>query len=155
SGFMRYSGLQYQPDAIGDLLYNGLAPWTNRTSLTVGVQGDGAWKVTDKHTVRGGFLIQRERSTSFTQGNTLPLVPSDPDDPASELVPSDQPLGFTDGFDVTGWTYSVYLQDEWRILPSLTLNAGLRFDAISGLVDEYQFSPRVNLVWTPSSKFSV
>ena len=155
SSFTRYSQLNYQPDAIGDLLYNGIAPWTQRTSFAAGVQGDGSWKVADRHTVRAGFLVQRERSTSFTQGNTLPLTPGDPDDPSSGLVPSDQPVGFTDGFDVTGWTYSVYLQDEWRILPTLTLNAGLRFDAISALVDEYQFSPRVNLVWTPSPKFSV
>ncbi|MGH8431529.1 MAG: TonB-dependent receptor, partial [Solimonas sp.] len=154
SGFARYSALYYQPDVIGDLLYNGIAPWTNRKSFAFGFQGDGSWKVAKNHTLRGGFLVQRERSTSFSQTNTLPLVPSGPDDPASELVPGQQPVGFTDGFDVTGWTYSVYLQDEWRILPSLTLNAGLRFDAISGITDEYQFSPRVNLVWQPSPAFT-
>src|SRR5882672_10994842 len=86
SGFTRYSSLSYQPDAFGDLLYNGIAPWTKRTSFTTGVQGDGAWKVANSHTLRGGFLVQRERATSFTNGNTLPLVPSEPDDPTSELV---------------------------------------------------------------------
>ena len=95
------------------------------------MQGDGSWKVLDKHTVRGGFPVQRERATSFTQGNTLPLVLSDPTDPTSDPVPSDQPLGFTDGSDLTGWTYSVYLQDEWRIVPTVTVNFGLRFDAIN------------------------
>ncbi|MFO1082026.1 MAG: TonB-dependent receptor [Reyranellaceae bacterium] len=153
SGFMRYSGLTYQPDAIGDLLYNGQAPWTNRTSLTVGVQGDAAWKVAKDHTVRGGFLVQRERSTAYTSGNVLPLV----DDPANpgQLIPSDQPVGYTDGFGLTGWTYSVYVQDEWRIVPTVTLNVGLRFDAVSGITNENQLSPRINLVWTPDSVFSV
>jgi outer membrane receptor protein involved in Fe transport len=154
SAFARYAALYYQPDVIGDLLFNGIAPWTNRKSFAAGIQGDGSWKVHKDHTLRGGFLVQRERSTSFTQGNTLPFVLSDPDDPTSDLVPGQTPVGFTDGFDVTGWTYSVYLQDEWRILPSLTLNAGLRFDAISGLTNEYQFSPRVNLVWQPAPAFT-
>ncbi|MFO1159692.1 MAG: TonB-dependent receptor [Reyranellaceae bacterium] len=153
SGFARYSALYYQADAIGDLLYNGIAPWTNRKSFAVGVQGDGSWKAAKDHTVRGGFLVQRERSTAFTAGNTLPLV-ADPNDPDAEPIPSDQPIGFTDGFDVTGWTYSVYVQDEWRLLPTVTLNYGLRFDAISGVTSEYQFSPRVNVVWQPDPKFT-
>jgi outer membrane receptor protein involved in Fe transport len=154
SGFARYSSLSYQPDAFGDLLYNGIAPWTKRTSFTTGVQGDGAWKVANSHTLRGGFLVQRERATSFTNGNTLPLVPSDPEDPTSELVPSDQTIGFTDGSDLIGWTYSVYLQDEWRIVPTVTVNFGLRFDAINGSTTENQLSPRVNVVWQPSPMFT-
>src|SRR6266850_1805602 len=154
SGFARYSSLSYQPDAFGDLLYNGIAPWTKRTSFTTGVQGDGAWKVANSHTLRGGFLVQRERATSFTNGNTLPLVPSEPDDPTSELVPSDQAIGFTDGSDLIGWTYSVYLQDEWRIVPTVTVNFGLRFDAINGSTTENQLSPRVNVVWQPSPMFT-
>ena len=38
-----------------------------RTSFAAGVQGDGTWKVADAHTLRGGFLVQRERATSFTR----------------------------------------------------------------------------------------
>jgi outer membrane receptor protein involved in Fe transport len=154
SGFARYSSLSYQPDTFGDLAFNGIAPWTKRTSFATGVQGDGSWKVANKHTVRGGFLVQRERATSFTQGNTLPLVPSDPTDPTSDLVPSDQPIGFTDGSDLTGWTYSVYLQDEWRIVPTVTVNFGLRFDAINGSTTENQLSPRINVVWQPDEMFT-
>src|SRR5713101_2035474 len=155
SGFARYSSLSYKPDAFGDLLFNGIAPSTKRTSFATGVQGDGSWKVANAHTVRGGFLVQRERATSFTNGNTLPLVPSDPDDPTSDLVPSDQPIGFTDGSDITGWTYSVYLQDEWRIMPTVTVNFGLRFDAINAATQENQLSPRINVVWQPNPTFTV
>ena len=155
SGFARYSSLSYQPDPSGDLAFNGIAPWTKRTSFATGVQGDGSWKVHDKHTLRGGFLIQRERATSYTQGNTLLQVPSDPDDPTSDLVPSDQPFGFTDRSDLTGWTYSVYLQDEWRIVPTVTVNFGLRFDAINAATQENQLSPRINVVWQPNETFTV
>jgi outer membrane receptor protein involved in Fe transport len=154
SGFARYSKLSYQPDQFGDLAFNGIAPWTQRTSFATGVQGDGSWKALDKHTVRGGFLVQRERATANTQGNTLLQVLSDPTDPTSALVPSDQPFGFTDSSDLTGWTYSVYLQDEWRIVPTVTVNFGLRFDAINANTQENQFSPRINVVWKPDEMFT-
>jgi outer membrane receptor protein involved in Fe transport len=42
------------------------------------------------------------------------------------------------------------VQDEWRILPSLTINYGARFDGVSEFVSETQLSPRVNLVWRPT-----
>ncbi len=44
----------------------------------------------------------------------------------------------------------MYVQDEWRILPKLTLNAGLRFDAVQEFTQESQVSPRINLVWKPT-----
>ena len=100
SGFARYSQLNYQPDAIGDLLYNGVAPWAQRTSFATGVQGDASWKVAPRHTLRGGFLVQRERVTSFAQANTLPFVPGSVDPDRSgcrpEPVLGDQPVGLTD-----------------------------------------------------------
>lgn len=153
SGFARYSQLNYQPDAIGDLLYNGVAPWAQRTSFAVGAQGDASWKVAPKHTLRGGFLVQRERVTSFAQVNTLPFVP----DPAGgpDPVLGDQPVGLTDFADLTGWTYSLYLQDEWKVVPTVTVNAGLRFDAITAPLNESQFSPRVNVVWEPTPEISL
>lgn len=154
SGFARYSQLNHQPDAIGDLLYNGFAPWAQRTSFATGMQGDASWKVAPRHTLRGGFLVQRERVTSFAQANALPLVP-DPADPDAPAIPGGQPVGLTDGSDLTGWTYSVYLQDEWKLLPTLTVNAGLRFDAITGTISENQLSPRINVVWEPTPEISL
>jgi len=154
SGFARYSQLNYQPDAIGDLLYNGFAPWAQRTSFATGVQADASWKVMPKHTLRGGFLVQRERVTSFAQANALPLVP-DPADPSAPAIPGDTPVGLTDSADLTGWTYSVYLQDEWKVLPSVTVNFGGRFDAITGATSENQFSPRVNVVWEPTPEITL
>jgi outer membrane receptor protein involved in Fe transport len=44
----------------------------------------------------------------------------------------------------------VYLQDEWKIIPQLTLNVGARFDVFSSSFDdENQLSPRANLIYQP------
>ena len=153
SGFGRYSKLSYQPDAIGDLLYNGIAPWSQRSSLAFGAQGDASWKVASNHTLRGGFLVQREQVSSYSQNNALGMVP-DPADPTAQ-IPGDSPVGFSDGSTLVGWTYSVYLQDEWKVIPTVTVNFGARFDAISGQISENQVSPRINVVWEPTSQISL
>ena len=76
---------------------------------------------------------------------------ADPDDPDGDPIPSGQTAGFTQGSDLVGWTYSVYLQDEWKVIPTVTVNFGARFDAISGVTSENQLSPRINVVWEPNS----
>ncbi|MGQ0583890.1 MAG: TonB-dependent receptor [Reyranella sp.] len=154
SGFTRYSNLSYQPDVIGDLLYNGIQPYANRTSLASGVQGDASLKVAPAHTLRGGFLVQRERVTSLTNGNVMTTM-ADPDNPDGDPIPSGQTAGYTQGSDLVGWTYSLYLQDEWKVVPTVTVNFGARFDAISGVTSENQLSPRVNVVWEPDPKITL
>ncbi len=141
--FSRYSNLSYQPDALGDLMFNGISPWANRNSLAIGVQGDGSWKVASDHTLRVGFLVQRERATSLTNAQVLPV-----DDTGSPTT--DQPTSIAFGSDQIGWTYGVYLQDEWRVTPTLTVNFGVRFDAIDANTQENQVSPRLNVVWRPN-----
>jgi outer membrane receptor protein involved in Fe transport len=45
-------------------------------------------------------------------------------------------------------TAGVYLQDEWRLTDRLTLNYGARYDLFDVSFDnEWQISPRANLVW--------
>jgi hypothetical protein len=53
----------------------------------------------------------------------------------------------------------VFAQDEWRLRPSLTINAGLRYD-LQWLPDPIEtaannFAPRVGLAWTPGARKTV
>jgi outer membrane receptor protein involved in Fe transport len=143
SGFTTYSTLAYKPDPFGDLMFNGIAPSSNRMSLTNGIQGDGSWQATDTHTLRAGFLVQREHATSFTNAQVLPVD-------GTGTPTSDQPIGVVNGSDQVGWLYGIYLQDEWKLAPTVTLNYGLRFDALDGNTEENQLSPRINVVWQPN-----
>ena len=144
AGFTRYSSVYFSPgDPTGDLLFNGIAQTAYRQSWASGVQGDGSWRAAPDHTVRSGFYIQRERSPFSTTSNVLPV------DQAGAQT-SDQPLSIFDSGSKTGWIYSYYLQDEWKIIPSLTLNFGARYDQFAEFVSERQLSPRANLVWQPT-----
>jgi hypothetical protein len=68
---------------------------------------------------------------------------------------SDVPLSLADSGGKTGWLYGVYLQDEWRLLPGVTVNFGARFDAVDQYTHETQLSPRINVVREPTGGTTV
>ncbi len=140
SAFVRNSNLSYTPDPLGDLLFNGIAQTAERSNLAGGAQADSSWRINDSHTLRAGFLAQLEHTSYNTFSEVLPVD-------STGAQTSDQPIGITDNGGKTGGLYGVYLQDEWRILPALTLNYGLRFDGVNEYTNATQLSPRVNAVW--------
>ena len=140
--FNRTSSLHFSPDWIGDLLFNGIAQQASRQDVATGVQADGSWRINDAHTLRAGFLAQVEQATADTNSSVLPVD-------ASGSQTSTTPLGIVDDQNSSGGLYGVYAQDEWRLLPALTLNYGARFDAVEEFTHESQISPRANLVWKP------
>jgi outer membrane receptor protein involved in Fe transport len=140
--FNRTSTLHFTPDAVGDLLFNGIAQQASRRDVATGVQGDGSWRINDRHTLRAGFLAQLEQGSADTLSGVLPVN-------TSGAQTSTTPLLITDNQNSTGGMYGVYVQDEWRLLPTLTLNYGARFDMVEEFTHESQLSPRANLVWKP------
>jgi outer membrane receptor for ferrienterochelin and colicins len=143
--YARYSELLYRPDITGELLFNGQAQMATKKDFTVGLQSEAAYKLSDTHTLRGGVIVSRDRGTSATDTFVFPL------DPITGLQ-SGQPFGVIDNDAATEWTESVYLQDEWKIVPTVTLNFGGRFDHYCGFRCEHQFSPRFNAVWQPTPR---
>jgi outer membrane receptor protein involved in Fe transport len=135
SGFTRYSSLTFHPDpALGDLAFNGISQDAYRRSIASGIQTDSSFKVTPTHTLRTGFTVTGERTIART--NSLVEASAGPD----------TPFPLTDSSGKTGWTYGLYLQDEWRVTPWLTFNYGGRFDAVDAFTHENQISPRINAV---------
>lgn len=149
--FIRYSQTKFRPDPNhGDIIFTGFADAARLTSLAAGVQSDGSLEVGSKHNVRFGVFFQNEHTTADDLSTVLPV-----DDEGNQT--SDVPFTIDDRHSKTGQLYGVYLQDEWRLTPKLTLNYGARFDVVRAFTHESQLSPRANLVWqaTPLTTFHI
>jgi outer membrane receptor protein involved in Fe transport len=154
SGFARLSTLNFTPDQIGDIQYNGIAQDAYKKDTSGGIQAEGAWHLGD-HTVRGGILAQTERATSNTTSQVLPAnctgagSLADPFSCTPVAAPFNTPITIVDNGAKSQNSFSAYLQDEWKLLPDLTVNYGLRYDEYEAYSSGDQLSPRVNVVWKP------
>jgi hypothetical protein len=45
-----------------------------------------------------------------------------------------------------------YVQDDWRILPNLTISGGLRYEGQTNIHEWDDFGPRASFAWAPKSK---
>ena len=163
--FGRFSSLFFTPGAnVGDILYDGLAQTAYKRDVAYGVQAEGAWHLGSYHVVRFGLLYQADDIASRTSSLVLPTDsggPANPNpnplctDPTQTCQISDVPQAIADNGTKHAWAYGLYIQDEWKIFPSLTLNYGVRYDQYKAFDAENQISPRANLVWTPTETTTI
>ncbi len=45
----------------------------------------------------------------------------------------------------------VFVGDDWRVRPNITLNLGLRFEAQTNIDDWHAFAPRIAVAWAPAA----
>ncbi|HXI84433.1 MAG TPA: TonB-dependent receptor [Verrucomicrobiae bacterium] len=150
SAFARDSSVHFTPDmngnpnTSGDLFFNGVASDVNRKLYSGGLQADASYLINDQHTIRFGFTLLDE---TVSADSTTTVFPMDSTDPAT-FNPNGPAFPIVDNHTLHGKFYGVYLQDEWKIVPKLTLNYGTRFDVFnSSFDDENQISPRANLIY--------
>ncbi|HEY1313584.1 MAG TPA: TonB-dependent receptor, partial [Steroidobacteraceae bacterium] len=136
----RYSSLNFVPDPLGDILFDGIAQNAFKQNVAYALQSDAAYKLDDAHTVRAGVFLQTDHSKSLTTSAVIAL------NAAGNQI-SDIPENIVDNGSKTEWLESIYLQDEWKLIPTLTVNYGLRFDKFTAFTSGHQASPRVNAVW--------
>lgn len=144
----RYSSLTFVPDPLGDILFTGISQAAYKQNVAYALQSDASYRWNDQHTLRGGLFLQTDHSISATRsdvlatdGNGVPL--------------SDVPVSIVDNGSKTEYLYSAYLQDEWKLTPSLTVNYGARLDRFTAYTSASQLSPRVNAVWQGSEQLTV
>ena len=135
----RYSSLNFTPDPLGDLLFNGIAEQAYKRDVAYALQSDGAYQLNESHTLRVGVYAQTDRLTSNTSSLVLQT---------SGGVPiNDVPVAVIDETRNSQYIESAYLQDEWHINSVLVMNYGARFDHFTAFTSGSQLSPRVNFVW--------
>jgi outer membrane receptor protein involved in Fe transport len=140
AGFSRYSRVLFEPDNAGDLIYTGVASRVLRRSVANGVQADASYQLNPQHTLRAGVFTSQEHLDNNSNVLTFSA------DSAGNQT-SSTPLGFTDSNSKTANLYGVYAQDEWKPVDKLTVNYGVRFDAVNAYVTGHQWSPRLGAVY--------
>jgi hypothetical protein len=53
--------------------------------------------------------------------------------------------------DVSQSDYGVFLQDDWRVRPNITLSYGLRYETQTNAHSKYDFAPRLAVAWSPGA----
>lgn len=158
AAFNRISSLNYTPDPNGgDLLYNGVSAHIKRKATTWGLQGDLTLPLTTRHTLRAGFVAQTEDDRSDNRSTVFPTVAAtgggcppgslDAGEAAPQCV-SGAPTTIVDNNPKNGNTLeAVYVEDQWDLSESVSVNYGLRFDQLNAYTASNQLSPRLGMMW--------
>jgi outer membrane receptor protein involved in Fe transport len=145
----RYTSVNYQPDPIGDLIFNGVAGTIDRSNRADTLQADFSTPFGDSHTVRYGLYVSDEHPVSNSSSTVFPAD-------ADGNQTSTTPITIIDNAaHIDARTYGVYLQDEWQLSDKLTLNYGARGDKVDAYVQEGQISPRLGLVYQATDSTTV
>jgi len=137
--FNRYTSVQYNPDVIGNLIYNGSATAIDHSGWDTGIQADGSYRLNPGNTLRMGTFLSDEKLVS---DNTIDAFPLD-----GSGNPETTPTSFTADGSKNAYLEGVYLQDEWKATDRLTVNYGARYDEVNAYVRADQLSPRLGTVY--------
>ena len=53
--------------------------------------------------------------------------------------------------DVKQTDYGLFIQDDWRVRPNITLSYGLRYETQTNAHSKYDFGPRLAVAWSPGA----
>jgi outer membrane receptor protein involved in Fe transport len=139
-----YSDIQFHPDPIGDLIYEGGASYAFHSEFDNSLQTDVSRQFdTHKfgsHNIGAGFYLGYYQVLSDDTTLAFPVN-------SEGQQSSDVPVSITDNYNKINMLYGYYLQDIWQINEQLTLTGGLRWDGVSGIINNNMVSPRINLLY--------
>jgi len=144
----RYSSVGFDPDDVGDLMFNGVASTIRRNNRADTLQADFSTPLGDSHTLRYGLYGEFERGN--ISNNSL-VFPANPDGTQASTTP----ISIYDATRLLARTYSAYLQDEWSIGDKWTVNYGVRGDRYELFRTESQLSPRLGVVYQATDSTTI
>lgn len=132
----------FVPDDIGELLYQGVASQASHRDFDNTLQGDVSYTA-GRHTIGAGFYVG-DYDVNADDNSLVFRV----DSMGAQI--GDTPITVINDSRATNIVTGIYIDDLWQVAPTLRINAGLRFDTLTGFTHGSQFDPTLNLVYTPA-----
>ncbi len=143
-----YNTQLFNPDPIGDMIYQGVASDVTHTDLANTLEGDATYQLTHNHLLGFGFYAGRYNIAFNNYSLVFPVN-------SQGQQTSDVPEAIADEFHGTDTLLGVYLQDTWQVTEKLRATYGARFDEALGFVKGNQISPDINLLYQATKTTAV
>ncbi len=135
-----YNAQTFNPDPIGDLIYQGVSSHVFNSDLANTLEGDVTYRVGKSNTLATGFYFGEYGAESDDRSLVFSV------NGAGKQI-SDVPITVRNDLNKINLLYGLYMQDTWEMTEALSVNFGSRWDRITGLSNGSQFSPTINLVY--------
>jgi hypothetical protein len=89
----------------------------------------------------------RQTVVGLAQGLSLAEIRALGGGPTQFTIASGNPLA-----GVTQWDGALFVQDDWRWRPNLTVSLGLRYEMQTNVHDWSNLAPRIGIAWAPGSR---
>jgi hypothetical protein len=137
-----YISQAYEPDDIGELLYQGLASTAFHSDLDNTLEGDLTYHL-GSHSLGAGFYLGEYGVESDSNSLAFPV------NSAGGQIPPYTPVRIINNSNKINLLSGIYLGDTWQINENLRANFGLRWDRLSGYSYDNQFDPTINFLYAP------
>jgi outer membrane receptor protein involved in Fe transport len=135
-----YISQKYEPDDIGELLYQGVASTAFHSDLDNTLEGDTTYKLNASHTLGAGVYLGEY---GVEADDSSLVFKTNPDGSQASTTP----IRIVNNANKINLLSGVYLDDTWQLTDRLRVNLGLRWDRLSGFTTRNQLDPSLNFVY--------
>jgi len=144
-----YISQKFEPDQIGELIYQGVASTAFHSDFDNTLQGDLIYKL-GAHTLGTGFYLG-EYAVEADDSSLVFKVDANGD----QIGPPFFPIRVINNANKINLLSGIYLDDTWQITEKLRANVGVRWDRLSGFTYNNQIDPTINLLYAIRSDTSL